>query len=69
MVLPTIFQNIHKGDFMKESILAIYNTLGKLQMPPTPDNAKHMAGIYIKLEELFAKAAELEKQEEKNGGD
>jgi hypothetical protein len=54
---------------MKESILAVYNTLGKLQMPPTPDNAKHMAGIYIKLEELFAKAAELEKQEEKNGGD
>lgn len=55
---------------MKESILAIYNTLGKLQMPPTPDNAKHMAGIYIKLEELFAKAAEMEKeQEDKNGGD
>ena len=55
---------------MKESILAIYNTLGKLQMPPTPDNAKHMAGIYIKLEELFCKAAEIEKaQEEKNGGD
>lgn len=54
---------------MKESILAIYNTLGQLQMPPTPDNTKHMAGIYIKLEELFAKAAELEKQEEKNGGD
>lgn len=55
---------------MKESILAIYNTLGKLQMPPTPDNAKHLAGIYIKLEELFAKAAEMEKtQEENNGGD
>lgn len=54
---------------MKESILAIYNTLGKLQMPPTPDNTKQLAGIYIKLEELFAKAAELEKQEEKNGGD
>lgn len=53
---------------MKESIIAIYNTLGILQMPPTPDNTKHMAGIYIKLEELFAKAAELEKQEE-NGGD
>lgn len=55
---------------MKESILAIYNTLGKLQMPPTPDNAKHMAGIYIKLEELFAKTEEMEKaQEDKNGGD
>jgi hypothetical protein len=55
---------------MKESIIAIYNTLGKLQMPPTPDNAKHLAGIYIKLEELFSKAAEIEKaQEEKNGGD
>ena len=55
---------------MKNDILAIYNTLGKLQMPPTPDNAKHLAGIYIKLEELFAKAAEMEKvQEDKNGGD
>lgn len=55
---------------MKESILAVYNTLGKLQMPPTPDNAKHLAGIYIKLEELFAKATEMEKaQEDKNGGD
>lgn len=55
---------------MKESILAIYNTLGKLQMPPTPGNAKHLAGIYIKLEELFDKAAEMEKaQEVKNGGD
>lgn len=49
---------------MKESILAIYNTLGKLQMPPTPDNTKHMAGIYIKLEELFAKAAEAEKEKD-----
>lgn len=49
---------------MKESILAIYNTLGRLQMPPTPDNAKHLAGIYIKLEELFAKAAEAEKEKE-----
>ena len=55
---------------MKDDILAIYNTLGKLQMPPTPDNTKHLAGIYIKLEELFAKAAEMEKaQEDKNGGD
>jgi hypothetical protein len=54
---------------MKESILAIYNTLGKLQIPPTPDNTKQLAAVYIKLEELFAKAAELEKQEEKNGGD
>lgn len=55
---------------MKESILAIYNTLGKLQIPPTPDNTKQLAAIYIKLEELFANIAEMEKaQEEKNGGD
>ena len=52
---------------MKESVLAIYNTLGKLQMPPTPDNTKHMAAIYIKLEEIFAKVAEAEaKEEQKN---
>lgn len=56
---------------MKDDILAIYNTLGKLQMPPTPDNAKHLAGIYIKLEELFARAAEIEQKEKQddNGGD
>ena len=54
---------------MKDDILAVYNALGKLQMPPTPDNAKHMAGIYIKLEGLFAKAAELEKNQEESGGD
>lgn len=52
---------------MKNDILAIYNTLGKLQMPPTPDNAKHLAGIYIKLEELFAKVADMEK--DKTGGE
>lgn len=54
---------------MKEDILAIYNTLGKLQMPMTPDNAKQMAAIFIKLEGLFSHAVELEKKEEKNGGD
>lgn len=55
---------------MKNEILAIYNTLKQVEMPMTPDNAKRMAGVYIKLEELFAKAAEMEKaQDEKNGGD
>ena len=58
---------------MKNDISAIYNTLGKLQMPPTPDNAKHLAAIYIKLEELFSKAAEMEKdleeKQDETGGD
>lgn len=54
---------------MKNDILAIYNTMGKLQMPMTPDNAKHMAAVYIKLEELFAKAAEMENQEGENAED
>lgn len=49
---------------MKENILAIYNTLGKIQMPMTPDNAKHMAAIYIKLEEMYAKAEKDEKEQE-----
>lgn len=59
-----------EGVNMKNEILAIYNTLKQVEMPMTPDNAKRMAGVYIKLEELFAKAAEMEKaQDEKNGGD
>lgn len=49
---------------MKEKLTAIYNTLKLLQMPPTPENAKHMAGIYITLEELIKT-----EQEEKTGGD
>ena len=52
---------------MRESIQAIYNTLSKLQMLMTPENAKHMAGIYIKLEELYREAEQAEKDQ--TGGD
>lgn len=48
---------------MKEKLTAIYNTLKLLQMPPTPENAKHMAGIYITLEEVIKMA------QEETGGD
>ena len=49
---------------MKESIYAIYNTLGKLQMPMTPENAKYMAAIFVKLEEMYAKIEKEEKERE-----
>jgi hypothetical protein len=48
---------------MKDKLMAIYNTLKLLQMPPTPENAKHMAGIYITLEEV------IKMTQEENGGD
>jgi len=61
---------------MKNDLVAVYNTLKMLDLPPTPDNAKHLAGIYIALERVISKADQLEKeqvektaQEEKNGGD
>lgn len=54
---------------MKESILAIYNTLGKLQMPMTPGNAKYMAAMYVKLEELYAEADEHEQKEAEHAED
>lgn len=49
---------------MKNELAAIYNTLKQLEMPPTPENVKHLAGIYIKLEELYKRA-----EEQENGGD
>ena len=52
---------------MKENLAAIYETLKKIEMPMTPNNAKHMAGIFIKLEQMYQ---ELEKSEkEEDGGD
>ena len=52
---------------MKEDIMAIYETLKRLEMPMTPNNAKHMAGLFIKLEQIFDKLAKeefVQKQEE-----
>lgn len=49
---------------MKDSILAIYNTLKQMEMPMTPDNAKRMAAIFIKLEEMYAKIEKEEKERE-----
>ena len=56
---------------MKIDLVAIYNTLGKLQLPNTPENAKNMAGIYIALERVILEADKLEKEqaETENGGD
>ena len=54
---------------MKDKLLAIYNTLGKLEMPPTPTNSKHMAGIYVVLEQLFDEAARAELEQKQYGGD
>ena len=51
---------------MKEDLTAIYEALKRLEMPMTPNNAKHMAGIFIKLEQMYEV---LDKQEQKNGGD
>ena len=52
---------------MKNDLVAIYNTLKTLKMPPTPENTKHMAGVYVKLEELISVEVERErKAKEKN---
>lgn len=51
---------------MKENLAAIYETLKKLEMPMTPANAKHMAGIFIKLEQMYQ---ELEKAEQNQQGE
>ena len=53
---------------MKEKLLAIYNTLGTLEMPPTPNNTKHLAGIYALIEKMFDEAAQAE-HEQKQGCD
>ena len=53
---------------MKESIQAVYNTLAKLEMPMTPNNAKCMSGIYICLEKMYQELENKEK-DEPTGGD
>ena len=51
---------------MKNDLVAIYNTLKTLKMPPTPENTKHMAGIYVKLEELINVEVERERKTKEN---
>lgn len=48
---------------MKENLAAIYETLKKLEMPMTPSNAKHMAGMFIKLEQMYAELEQAEQKE------
>ena len=54
---------------MKESIMAIYNTLKLLEMPMTPNNAKRMSGVFIKLEQIYQDLEKAEKETQENGGD
>lgn len=49
---------------MKEKLEAIYETLKKLEMPMTPNNAKTMAGLFITLEQMYAQITEQEHAEQ-----
>lgn len=53
---------------LKDTLAAIYGTLKKLEMPMTPNNAKNMAGLFLKLEEMYAQVADQEHAEQEQRG-